>query len=78
MSTFRTDDLFHPPHLPVHQTDLDAVRVIGRLGKDVLDDTLGEFAGSLILFQDNQNRQAGFDVRAFLSVHYWLNLSRTS
>jgi len=26
---FLADDLFHPPDLPIHQADLDAVRVCG-------------------------------------------------
>jgi hypothetical protein len=44
---------FHPSHLPIHQADLDAMRMHGRTGQDILDDALGELAGGLVLFQDD-------------------------
>jgi len=56
------DYLFYPPHLPVLQADLYAVRVRCRAGEDIFDDALGELAGWLILLEDNQHRHAGFDV----------------
>jgi hypothetical protein len=63
------NDLFDPSHLPIHQADLDAVRMIWRLGENILDDAFGQFACALILFQDDQHGHAGFDAGAGLSVH---------
>jgi hypothetical protein len=62
-------DLFDSSHLPIHQADLDAVRMIWRLGENILDDAFGQFACALILFQDDQHGHAGFDAGAGLSVH---------
>jgi hypothetical protein len=51
-------DLFHASHLPILQTDFDAMRVMRGFGKDIFDNASGQFAGALILFQDDQDSHA--------------------
>ena len=41
-------NIAHAANLPIHQPDLDAVRMGGRVGEDVLDDAGCSFSGSLI------------------------------
>lgn len=42
---------------------------VGRgFGENVLDDALRQFAGALVLFEDDQHGHARFDVRASLSA----------
>jgi len=62
-------DFFHPPYGPALQPYLDAVRMCRRVGEDVFDNALGEFAGALILLKYDGYALAWFDVAAFLSVH---------
>jgi hypothetical protein len=38
-------------------------------GEEILDDAFGQFAGTLILFQNNEYRHVGFDVCAGLPVY---------
>ena len=40
------------------------MRVRGRTGQDIFDNTLGQFAGGLVLLQDNPDPQAGFELSA--------------
>jgi len=51
------------------QAHLDTVRMGGRFGQDVLDHAFGQFAGELVLFQDDTDFQAWFDIAAKISVH---------
>src|SRR5690349_13983797 len=67
------DDFLDAAHLPILQSDLDPVWMGGRLCQDILDDALGEFAGALILFEDDQHDHAGLDVRADLANGAQLN-----
>lgn len=69
ITLFSPDDLLNASHLPIHEADFDAVWVIGRFSENVLDDALGQFAGTLILLQDDEYRHTGFDIGAGLSVH---------
>ena len=62
-------DLFYTPDLPGLQTDLDAVWMVGRFGKDVFDNTFGQPACALVLFQHDQHSQAGFNIGAGLSIY---------
>jgi len=62
-------DLFHPSYLPIRQTDLDPMRMIRRFRQDIFDNTPGQFASALILFQDNQHGHTWLDVCAGLSIH---------
>jgi hypothetical protein len=57
-----------PPNLPAHQTDLDAVRMGGRVGQDILNNALGQFAAGLVLLQDDLYPQSAVDVGAFGSI----------
>jgi hypothetical protein len=58
-----------PSDLTAFQPDLDAMGMSGGFGQDILDDTLGEFSGTLILHQDDSNLQAGFDFGTIGSIH---------
>ena len=62
-------DLFHPPHLPIRQADLDPMWMIRGFGENILDDAFGQFAGTLILFQYNEHRHTRFDGCASLAIH---------
>ena len=50
------------------------MRMGRRFGENIFDNPLGQFAGALILFQNDPYRHAGFDIRAGLSIyciHSW-------
>src|SRR5215212_5546405 len=64
-----THDLFDASDCPALQTDFDPMWMSGRFCEDILHDTPGQFSGRLILLQDNENRHAGFNGGAGLSVH---------
>lgn len=59
----------HPPNLAGHQANLDAVGMGWGLCQDILDDTLGQFASSLIFLQDDADTQARFDIYTRGSIH---------
>ncbi len=63
------DDFLDAPHLAVRQSDFDAMRMGRRFGEEFFDDALGQFAGGLILLQDDQDGHAGFDVCAYLPIY---------
>ena len=41
-----------------------------RIGKDPLDNSLRQLAGSLILFLNDPHQHPGFDIRAILTGHF--------
>ena len=41
-------NLFDPSYLPTHQAHLNAVRMGGRVGYNILNHTLGEFTALLV------------------------------
>jgi hypothetical protein len=43
--------------------------MIRGLGENILDNAFGQFAGALVLFQDNEYGHAWFDVCASLPIH---------
>lgn len=55
------------PHLAVGQAHLDAVRVSGRVGQDVLDDARCALARALVRLEDDLNTEAGLDFTAILA-----------
>ena len=61
-------DLLHPADLPIGEADFDAVRVGGGFGQDVFDNAAREFAGALVLLEDDGDFHAGVDVFAIVSV----------
>ena len=54
------DNFFYSANLPICKADFDAVRVVGRTGENIFDDAFGQFACTLILFEDDHHRGAGF------------------
>jgi hypothetical protein len=62
-------DLFDPTDLSIHQADLDTVRVIGRIGQDVFDDSFNKFSAGLILLAHDAHAHTGFDVGTYGSVN---------
>lgn len=63
-------NLLDAPDLPGLQTDLDAVRVRGRVGQDILDHTPGQFAGGLVLLEHDQNGHARLDIGAMRGIEH--------
>ena len=51
-------NFLYSPNFPALQTDLDAVWVILGLGENIPDDAFCQFAGALILLQDDQHLHA--------------------
>jgi len=49
-------DLLHPPDRPVYKADFYAMRMSGGTGQDVFYNALGQFAGGLILLQDDPDQ----------------------
>ena len=45
------------------------MRMGWRLRENILHDTFGQFAGALVLFQDDEHGHTGLDGRASLSIH---------
>ena len=46
------------------------MRVVWRVCQDPLDDTFRELTGSLILFFNDADLHAGFDIGSVLAVHF--------
>lgn len=58
-------DFLYPTYFTCFQTYLDAVRVVGRLGQNILYDPFGQLAAALILFQYYGHQQAGYNILSF-------------
>jgi hypothetical protein len=54
--------LLYAAYFAVGEADLDAVGMCRAISKNVFDDALGEFAGSLVLFEHYEDLCASFDV----------------
>lgn len=46
------------------------MRVVGGFGEYILHNSFGEFTSSLVLLQNDVDRHTGFDVCAFLTIHF--------
>jgi len=68
------EDFFHSADLSVFQPDLDAVGVVGGFGQKLFDHSLGESAGSLVLFQNDINPHPGFEIFSDGAFHWRLRL----
>lgn len=64
-----SNNLLHPPHLTIMQADFYAVRMVRRVGEDILHHATRALAGRLILLQHDINEQPGMNVLAVLTVH---------
>jgi hypothetical protein len=62
-------NLLHPADNSVLQHDFDPVRMIGRLGEQLLHDAFGQRSCALVLFFDHANAKPRLHVRANSSVH---------
>ena len=62
-------DLFYASNGAALQPDFDPMRMRWGFCENILHNAPGQFAGALILFQDDQHGQAGFDGGARLPVH---------
>ena len=60
--------LLDAANLAALQPDFNPVRMICRPGQDSLNDPFGQFPGPLVLFQYDQDPQAGFDLGTLFSV----------
>jgi hypothetical protein len=71
---FLGDDFLHAPHGPTFQAYFDPVMMGWGFCQDIFDNPLCQFATVLILFEDDQNGYAGFDVGTGLSIHKMCSL----
>ena len=62
-------NLLDPPHLPAHQAHLNAVRMSGGVGHNILNHTLGEFTALLVRLQYYGNLHTRFDIDALITFH---------
>ncbi len=67
--SFLPEDPRHPPHLAVGETDLDPVRVEGRVRQDLRYHSLGPLPRPLVLLEDYLHLQPRFYVLPVLPVH---------
>jgi len=44
--------------------------MVGGFGEYILHNSFGEFTSSLVLLQNDEDRHTGFDVCAFLTIHF--------
>lgn len=47
------DDFSHAPHPTIFKANLDAVRMIGRVGQHLLNNAVGTATRALVGFEDN-------------------------
>jgi hypothetical protein len=69
-SKFLRNDGLHPADHSADQTHFYAVRVSGRIGKNLPNGSLGQFPGTLILFLYNLYPDSRTDISSFFAV-YW-------
>jgi hypothetical protein len=62
-------NLLHSPHFPGFETDLDAGRVVGRFGEDVVHDAARELPAPLIVFLRDIHPQPWRDVLTVLTIY---------
>lgn len=58
--------------LSAFQPHFDSVRMGGRVGQYVFDYASSPLAAPLILFQNNLNLEAGFNIFSILPIHFVL------
>lgn len=46
---------------PTREADFDSVRMRGRFGEDALNNPTREFARALVLLEDDEDGEAGFE-----------------
>jgi len=68
-------DFFHPSYLPVDQPNLDTMGMAERSRQDILDNTPGQFPGSLVFFQNDIDRYSRFYIPPISSIHRHLSLN---
>jgi len=63
------DDFLDTPDDAVLQHDFDAVRMMGRLCKDSLNDAFSQLSAALVLLFDDSDTHARLDIRSCLAIH---------
>lgn len=63
-----TYNSLHSADLPVLEPDFYAVRVVRGVSQYVLDDPPCALAGTLVLFEDDLDLEAGMDIFSVLAV----------
>jgi len=74
------NNFFDAPNSTAFQTDFDPVRVCRRPGKNIPDNTFGQFSAALILFEYDQHGHARFDIGtglAWIETHILYYKSRS-
>jgi hypothetical protein len=73
-ASFADDPFFnnrlHPPHDAARQSHFDSVRMLRRIGQDLLHDALRQLPRALVLFLDDFNFRAGRNVRPTLWIFH--------
>jgi hypothetical protein len=64
-------DLFYTSYRSTLQANFDAMRMSRGFGEDILDNTLRQFAGALILLQDDEHSESWFNIRSAFTIHYF-------
>lgn len=62
-------NFLHASNLALHQPYLYSMRVVRRIGQQIFHNADGLFAGSLVLFQDDGDAEAGVDIFSFAVRH---------
>jgi hypothetical protein len=70
-----THDLLDASHGSAFQTDFDPMRMRWGFGEDIFHNSLRQFAGALILLQDDEHGHARFNFGASLSIHKYFYVS---
>jgi hypothetical protein len=73
-STFFREDFFDPADDAVCEAYFNSVGMGGGPGENILNDSLGQFAGALILLLDNLDPGACLNIGSVSSTHFCLPL----
>jgi len=63
------DDFLDAADDSTDQANLDPMGMLRRAGQNILDDPLGQFSGTLILFSHHSDMRSLFNVFSVCSVH---------
>ena len=69
--TFLRKDFFHSTYDAACQANLNPMRMYRKFCKNILNDSFRQFAGTLILFLDNLDKNPRINIRPVSSTHLW-------
>ena len=68
------EDFLYPSHLTIGQPYLDAIRMMGRFGQNILYNAPGQSPAALVFFQHDIDFNAGFYITQISTTH-WIDPS---